>query len=317
MCSPRVSQEVWTAERPWILLSGIFHLALFFHHAAVDARPYAELENSISNYAGDAAFLNLWAGSFYNFPTKLWDTTSGQPCEFVGLKCSQRYGGQYVTLIDLSYSPPSQEGGAYIEKLRGNLDWNVSGLLFLESLSLANNALSGPIPPELALAPSLKSLNLENNQLSGRLSDTLCNLNLSCLHLAGNHLEGEIPSCWKKFPCADFVGNSLRMEPGETCQPGIVKSCQLDTTILYAPEEEDSTVHLGDVVRGAVVGLVSVLVLGGLVLFIVSRTQEARLKRMIKHLEAKMQAGAASENTGLKSSGWDDDKLDDAYQLSK
>ncbi|CAI5993391.1 unnamed protein product [Closterium sp. NIES-65] len=99
---------------------------------------------------------------------------------------------------DLSY--PSFPAG--VPKLQGGLDWNISGVLFLERLSTCRygqlHVLLRTAPPAAAgLAPSLKSLNLEGNQLNGTLDDMLCYLDkLECLRLKsrldGHQLNGTL-----------------------------------------------------------------------------------------------------------------------------
>ena len=61
-------------------------------------------------------------------------------------------------------------------------------------LRLANNNLSGPIPPELASLSSLQELSLSNNDLSGRIPPELGNLSsLVELFLHSNQLIGSVP----------------------------------------------------------------------------------------------------------------------------
>ena len=64
----------------------------------------------------------------------------------------------------------------------------------LESLPLARNELSGPIPPELGQLTNLESLALSWNQLSGPIPPELGRLtDLESLYLADNQLSGSIP----------------------------------------------------------------------------------------------------------------------------
>lgn len=264
---------------------------------------HGDLESALSNYNGDAAFLNLWAETFLNFPTKLWDTTAGTPCTFVGVGCEKEIdNNSYVTSIDLSYSDSFSVGNAsaYIPKLRGTLDWNITGLLFLKSLSLSNNALTGPIPPELALAPSLTALQLQNNLLTGNLSETLCSLKLTCLDLSGNNISGPVPDCWrKKFNCTDFDNTLLNLRPGITCLNGTKKSCARDDRVTYAPPPgKDNSVNLVAVLVGAFGGLALILVLGSLLLLFLRHREELRKKKELEKLAADIETQISTRHFG-------------------
>ncbi len=65
----------------------------------------------------------------------------------------------------------------------------------LPRLTLANNQLTGPIPPELGNLSALRELGLYGNYLTGPIPAELGNLsNLRSLWLHGNQLTGPIPS---------------------------------------------------------------------------------------------------------------------------
>ena len=69
----------------------------------------------------------------------------------------------------------------------------------LQVLDLANNRLTGTIPPSsLAALPSLTVLDLANNDLSGALPDALPP-NLSVLNASHNSFSGSLPSSWRSL----------------------------------------------------------------------------------------------------------------------
>ena len=78
--------------------------------------------------------------------------------------------------------------------LSGPIPPELGNLANLEFLSLAFNDLSGPIPPELGNLANLETLQLVSNDLSGPIPPELGDLsNLIHLDLVGNNLSGPIP----------------------------------------------------------------------------------------------------------------------------
>ena len=78
--------------------------------------------------------------------------------------------------------------------LSGPIPPELGNLASLETLTLSGNNLSGPIPPELGNLASLRSLSLFENNLSGPIPPELGNLaSLGWLYLSGNNLSGPIP----------------------------------------------------------------------------------------------------------------------------
>nr|GMD75355.1 receptor-like protein 12 [Ipomoea batatas] len=68
--------------------------------------------------------------------------------------------------------------------------------------SIANNRVSGRIPPSWCHAALLEVLDLSNNTLQGTIPSCLAqnNTNLGVINLKGNHLSGEIPQVGNKEP---------------------------------------------------------------------------------------------------------------------
>ena len=65
----------------------------------------------------------------------------------------------------------------------------------MEHLSLANNLLTGSIPPVTSTNGRLKTLRLTSNRLTGRIPESISSLKaLSDLDLADNSIVGTIPS---------------------------------------------------------------------------------------------------------------------------
>ena len=79
-------------------------------------------------------------------------------------------------------------------ELTGPIPPELGSLASLESLWLHGNELSGPIPPELSNLSALEGLLLANNELTGPIPPELGSLaSLESLRLHGNELSGPIP----------------------------------------------------------------------------------------------------------------------------
>ena len=79
-------------------------------------------------------------------------------------------------------------------ELTGPIPPELGSLASLESLWLHGNELSGPIPPELSNLSALEGLLLANNELTGPIPPELGSLaSLESLWLHGNELSGPIP----------------------------------------------------------------------------------------------------------------------------
>lgn len=115
--------------------------------------------------------------------------------------------GPNLESIDLSYNEleGSIPGNISINLVRLRLGSNflkglipvgsLGNLVELTYLELDNNSLDGTIPNELAMCRKLQLLNLAQNQLTGSLPPALGNLtDLRALYLQFNYFVGEIPS---------------------------------------------------------------------------------------------------------------------------
>ena len=95
--------------------------------------------------------------------------------------------------------------------LSGNLPPELGDLRGMHVLDLSQNHLTGPIPPELADIPYLNAVYLGWNQLSGPIPTELCTSNaLNTLHLAANQLGGTIPTALgENLELLDLSGTGL------------------------------------------------------------------------------------------------------------
>lgn len=111
--------------------------------------------------------------------TLLWNATQISPCSWAGVKCENNR----VTVLRLP-------GVALSGKIPAGIFGNLTGL---RTLSLRLNALTGPLPSDLASCLSLRNLYLQGNLLSGDIPEILFSLrDLVRLNLASNNFSGEI-----------------------------------------------------------------------------------------------------------------------------
>ncbi|XP_073287727.1 probable inactive receptor kinase At1g48480 [Primulina huaijiensis] len=112
-----------------------------------------------------------------------WNTADTTPCTWEGVKCDDK------TNRVVSLRLPGSG-------LIGNLPSNTIGnLTELRVLSLRHNALSGPIPSDIASCSQLTDLHLQGNSFSGEIPEIFFTLtNLLRLDLARNEFSGDLPS---------------------------------------------------------------------------------------------------------------------------
>ncbi|KAL0726627.1 hypothetical protein Bca4012_022720 [Brassica carinata] len=115
-------------------------------------------------------------------------------------------------------------------------------------LSLQSNNISGKIPPEIGLLPTLQTLDLSNNRFSGEIPVSVEQLSsLQYLDFSYNNLSGPVP----KFPAKTFnvAGNPLicRSSPPEICSGSISSSpLSVSLTSSSADKQEEGLQGLGN-----------------------------------------------------------------------
>ncbi|KAK1263547.1 putative inactive receptor kinase [Acorus gramineus] len=134
----------------------------------------------ISDLASDKAAL-LTFRSAVGRSTLQWNPSDQSPCNWQGLSCES---GR-VTVLRLP-------GVGLIGQVPAGVFGNLTKL---RTLSLRFNALSGPLPSDLASLSELRNLYLHGNDFSGQIPPSLLRLsNLVRLNLAHNAFSGEIPA---------------------------------------------------------------------------------------------------------------------------
>nr|XP_051210655.1 receptor-like protein EIX2 [Lolium perenne] len=156
----------------------------------------------------------------------------------------------YLMTLDLSCN-----------SLTGKIPNEISSLTGLINLNLSSNLLSGNIPPKIGNLRSLESLDLSKNTLGGGIPQSLTNLTyLSYLNLSYNNLSGRIPSgrqldiLMADDPASMYIGN-----PG-LCGDPVPRQCA--GSPRDPPTSEDSARWSEDVLfqmdflLGSIVGFV-------------------------------------------------------------
>ncbi|KAG0614661.1 hypothetical protein M758_6G194000 [Ceratodon purpureus] len=199
---------------------------------------------------------------------------TGDPCvpvphNWVNCTLNTKTQQLEVTVVDLS---------GY--NLSGTISPSFAKLDGLISLSLANNALTGPLP-DLSTITTLKSLRLENNALTGPLPNWLTSLkSLTKLSVQNNNFSGEIPS---GLLAANYL--QFTYQPGN---PDLIGGTS-------KPSSSKSSSKVGIIVGAIVGGLVG---LGALVALVVCCCM--CISRANARKTAKSQGVSLSEIAGAK-----------------
>ncbi|KAL2346273.1 hypothetical protein Fmac_000273 [Flemingia macrophylla] len=114
----------------------------------------------------------------------------------------------------------------------GSLPLDIGSLSALEQLRVADNLLSGVVPPSIVSCGLLEVLDLRGNRFSGLIPDFLGDLNnLKEMSLAGNLFTGSVPSSYGKLSALETLNlsdNKLSgVVPEEIMQLGNVSALNL------------------------------------------------------------------------------------------
>ncbi|KAI4331838.1 hypothetical protein L6164_016793 [Bauhinia variegata] len=111
------------------------------------------------------------------------------------------YGDNFLYLMSIDISSNNLSGG---------IPQELFGLSALQSLNLSQNHLFGNIPQEIGKMKYLESLDLSENQLCGEIPQTMSGLSfLSYLNLSFNNFTGNIPTGTQlqSFDALSYIGN--------------------------------------------------------------------------------------------------------------
>jgi hypothetical protein len=126
-----------------------------------------------------------------------WDNwmTDAPICSWYGIECADdyyNYGGRFLeegatgTVISIDLA----DNG-----LTGSLPPQLFGMEGLEKLKLFSNSITGELPNELFSMPNLQYLDVDGNFMSGQISPDIGNLkSLEFLYVSNNRFTGPIPS---------------------------------------------------------------------------------------------------------------------------
>ncbi|KAF6986834.1 hypothetical protein CFC21_004547 [Triticum aestivum] len=162
------------------------------------------------------------------------------------------YGGNIVYLMSIDLS---------CNNLTGEIPEKLSSLVGLISLNLSSNLLSGNIPYNIGKLQSVESLDFSRNKLGGEIPRSLSNLTyLSNLNLSYNNLSGRIPTGHQldtlntDNPASMYIGNpGLCGHPVPMQCPGPPRDPPTNGDPTRLPEDGLSQI---DCLLGSIIGFV-------------------------------------------------------------
>ncbi|KAL5214939.1 hypothetical protein ABZP36_004091 [Zizania latifolia] len=156
-----------------------------------------------NDLASDATALQAFLAPFGSASVS-WN--SSQPtCSWTGVVCS---GGRVTEIhlpgVGLRGNVPVGALGSLdklavlslrYNALSGPLPTDLAACVELRVINMQSNHFSGELPPEILAIPSLAQLNLADNRFSGRIPPSIAkNGKLQLIYLDGNLLTGELPN---------------------------------------------------------------------------------------------------------------------------
>nr|XP_051203082.1 receptor-like protein EIX2 [Lolium perenne] len=170
-----------------------------------------------------------------------------------------QYQGNSIYLMTLDLS---------CNGLTGKIPKEISSLVGLINLNLSSNLLNGNIPYKIGNLRSLESLDLSKNNLGGGIPQSLSNLTyLSYLNLSYNNLSGRIPSGHQldtlkaDDPASMYIGN-----PG-LCGDPVPRQCPGSPRDLPVNGDSESLPEPGLSQMDFLLGLVTGFVAGAWMVF--------------------------------------------------
>ncbi|KAL8487467.1 hypothetical protein ACS0TY_023953 [Phlomoides rotata] len=187
-----------------------------------------------------------------------WNEDDESPCAWKFIKCNS--ANNRVSEIALDGLRLSGKIGRGLEKLQslkvlslsnnnltGGINPELALIPNLEKLNLSKNVLSDQIPPSLSAIPSLHFLDLSHNSLSAPLPDNMFEKCWSLRHLslAGNQLEGPIPSTISKCTALNHVNLSSNRFSGTPVFSGGIWSMMRLRTLDLSNNAFSGSIPLG------------------------------------------------------------------------